>query len=78
MDYVGDPKAKTRNRAESVVRDLVGTLWVDEEDRALVKVEGHFVNSFKIGVGLVASIQKGTSFGMEHEERSMTRCGCLR
>jgi hypothetical protein len=65
VDYAGDPKAKTRNRAEEVVRDLVGTVWVDEEDRMLVKAEGHFVNSFKIGAGLVVNIQKGTSFAMQ-------------
>jgi hypothetical protein len=65
VDYAGDPKAKTRNRAESVVRDLVGTVWVDEEDRMLVKAEGHFVNAFKIGAGLMVNIQKGTSFAMQ-------------
>ena len=65
VDYAGDPKAKTRNRAEGVVRDLVGTVWVDEEDRMLVKAEGHFVNTFKIGAGLVVNIQKGTSFAMQ-------------
>ncbi len=65
VDYTGDPKAKTRNRAEEVVRDLVGTVWVDEEDRMLIKAEGHFVNAFKIGAGLVVNIQKDTSFGMQ-------------
>jgi hypothetical protein len=65
VDYVGDPKAKTRNRAEEIVRDLVGTVWVDEEDRVLVKAEGSFVNAFKIGAGLVVNIQKGTSFAMQ-------------
>lgn len=68
VDYTGDPKAKPRNQAESVIRDLVGTVWVDEQDQVLVKVEGHFVNSFKVGAGLVASIQKGTSFGMEQRK----------
>jgi hypothetical protein len=68
VDYAGDPKAKTRSRAEEVIRDLVGTLWVDEQDRALVKVEGHFLNSFKIGGGLVVNIQKGTSFGMQQRK----------
>jgi len=68
VDYAGDPKARTRNRAESVIRDLVGTVWVDEQDQVLVKVEGHFVNSFKVGAGLVANIQKGTSFGMEQRK----------
>jgi hypothetical protein len=67
-DYVGDPKAKTRNRFEEVVRDMMGTVWVDEQDRVLVKAEGHFVNNFKIGGGLVANIQKGTSFAMEQRK----------
>ncbi|GGA53216.1 hypothetical protein GCM10011507_00340 [Edaphobacter acidisoli] len=64
VDYTGDPKAKTKNRAETVFRDLVGTVWVDEQDHVLVKAEGHFVNAFKIGAGLVINIHKGTSFSM--------------
>lgn len=68
VDYAGDPKAKARDRAESVFRDLVGTVWVDEEDRVLVKAQGHFANSFKIGAGLVVNIQGGTSFSMEQRK----------
>jgi hypothetical protein len=68
VDFAGDPKAKTKNRAEDVIRDLVGTAWVDEQDKVLVKVQGHFVNAFKIGAGLVVNIQKGTSFGMEQRK----------
>ena len=51
VDYAGDPKAKTRNRAEEVVRDMLGTAWVDEQDHVLARVEGHFVNAYKIGAG---------------------------
>jgi len=65
VDYAGDPKAKTRNRAEDVIRDMAGTAWVDEQDRVLTRVEGHFVNTFKIGAGLVADIQKDTRFSMQ-------------
>jgi hypothetical protein len=68
VDFAGDPKAKTRNRGEDVIRDLVGTAWVDEQDKVLVKVQGHFLNNFKIGGGIVANIQKGTSFGMEQRK----------
>jgi hypothetical protein len=68
VDFAGDPKAKTRNRFEDVIRDLAGTAWVDEQDRMLVKAEGHFLNNFKVGGGLVASIQKGTSFSMEQRK----------
>ena len=67
-DYAGDPKAKTRNRAEEMIRDLKGTVWVDEEDKELVRTEGHFLRSFKIGGGLLANIKEGTSFGMEQRK----------
>ena len=59
VDFAGDPKAKTKNRAEEVIRDLVGTAWVDEQDKVLVKAQGHFVNNFKIGGGMVVNVRKG-------------------
>lgn len=68
IDYAGDPKAKTRNRMEDVIRDLVGTLWVDEEDRTIIKLQGHFVNAFKIGGGLLVDIRKDTNFSMEQRK----------
>jgi hypothetical protein len=68
VDFTGDPKAKTKNRFEDVIRDLAGTAWIDEQDKVLVKAQGHFVNNFKIGVGMVVNIQKGTSFAMEQKK----------
>jgi hypothetical protein len=64
VDFTGDPKAKTRNRSEDVIRDLAGTAWIDEQDHILSSVQGHFVNSFKIGAGLIANVQKDTRFAM--------------
>lgn len=68
VDYTGDPNAKTRNRMEDVIRDIAGTIWIDEQDRAIVKAEGHFLNTFKIGAGLLVNIQKGTSFAFEQQK----------
>jgi len=68
VDYVGDPKAKTRNRMEDVIRDLVGTIWVDERDKTIVKLEGRFLNAFKIGGGLLVNIRKDTSFAMTQKK----------
>ena len=68
VDYAGDPKAKTKNRFEEVIRDLAGTAWVDEQDQMLVKAQGHFLNDFKVGAGMVVSIKKGTSFSMEQRK----------
>jgi hypothetical protein len=64
VDFAGDPKAKTRNRSEDVIKDLVGTAWIDERDHVLARVEGRFANAFKIGGGLIANIQKDTRFSM--------------
>jgi hypothetical protein len=64
VDFAGDPKAKTRNSGEEVIRDLVGTAWIDEQDHVIVRVEGHFVNAFKIAGGLIADIRKDTRFSM--------------
>jgi len=64
VDYAGDPAAKTRTRFETVIRDLVGTIWVDEQDHAIVRLEGRFVNNFKIAGGLMVNIQKGLTFSL--------------
>src|SRR5271170_393522 len=68
VDFAGDPKARTKTRFEDVIRDLAGTAWVDEQDRMLVKAEGHFLNNFKVGGGLVVNVQKGTSFSMQQQK----------
>jgi hypothetical protein len=64
-DYAGDPHAKTHNASEAAIRDLVGTVWFDEQDRTLVQGEGHFLNDFKLGGGLVLNIHKGFSFSFQ-------------
>lgn len=61
-DYTGDPNAKTHNAGEAAFRNLVGTVWIDEQDRVLVRAQGHFINDFKIGAGLIADIKKGSQF----------------
>jgi hypothetical protein len=62
LDYAGDPNAKTRNETEKVFRDLVGTAWIDEQDRVLVRGQGHFLHDFKVGAGLFLNIHQGFSF----------------
>lgn len=62
VDFAGDPTAKTRNRLENMIHDLAGTAWIDEEDHVLVRTEGRFTNTFKVGLGLVANIRQGTHF----------------
>ncbi len=65
VEFAGNPSAKTRNRGEDIVRDLAGTVWLDEQDRAIRRIEVHFFNRFRIGGGLVANIRKDTSFSLD-------------
>jgi hypothetical protein len=62
LDFAGDPHAKTRNEFEGVVRDLVGTVWIDEQDHVLARAQGHFLHDFKVAGGLVLDIHQGLSF----------------
>jgi hypothetical protein len=65
-DYNGDPNAKTHTEFEKAFRDLVGTVWIDEQDRTLSRAQGHFLHDFKIGGGLVVDIKGGSSFEVRY------------
>ncbi len=65
FDFTGDPHAKTHGMAEDFSKKIGGTLWVDEKDREVSRMEVHVDDNFHVGGGLVASIQKGTTFKFE-------------
>jgi hypothetical protein len=65
FDFVGDPHAKTHGIAEDASKKLAGTIWVDEHDREVSRLDVHFDDNFHIGAGLLASIQKGSTFTFE-------------
>ncbi|MFT4114491.1 hypothetical protein [Silvibacterium sp.] len=61
FDFTGNPHAKTHGRAEDASKKLAGTIWVDEQDREVRRLEAHFDDNFHMGFGLF-SIGKGSSF----------------
>jgi hypothetical protein len=50
---------------EKVVKELAGVVWVDERAHDVARLEAYFVGDVKIGGGLLANLQKGTSFAFE-------------
>ena len=62
FDFVGDPHAKTHGMTEDISKKLSGTVWIDEKDREVARMEARIDENFKIGGGLVASVQKGSNF----------------
>ena len=64
-DFIGDPHAKSHGMAEGAARKIAGTVWVDEADREVARLEARFDDTFRVGGGFVATIQKGTSLIFE-------------
>jgi hypothetical protein len=66
FDFVGDPHARTHGRAEDASKKLAGTLWIDEQDREVRRMEAHFDDNFHMGFGLM-SVAKGSTFLFEQK-----------
>jgi hypothetical protein len=64
-DFVGDPHVKAHGLAENAARKIAGTVWIDETDREVARLEARFDDTFRIGGGFLASIHKGTSLVFE-------------
>jgi len=62
FDFAGKRDAKTHGMAEDASKKIAGTLWVDERDRQVARMEAHFTDNFHVGGGLLANVQKGSSF----------------
>jgi hypothetical protein len=62
FDFIGRKDAKTHGLAEDASKKLEGTIWIDEADRQVVHLEVRFIDNFRVAGGLVASIDKGSSF----------------
>jgi len=65
FDFVGDPHTKAHGLAENAARRIAGTVWIDEADREVSRLEAKFDDNFRIGGGFLASIHKGTSLVFE-------------
>lgn len=62
FDFAGRRDVKTHGLAEDASKKIAGTLWVDEHDQQVARMEAHFTDNFHVGAGLLANVQKGSSF----------------
>jgi hypothetical protein len=65
FDFEPNPDFKAHKLEEKVVQKLAGVVWIDEKAHDVARLEAYFVGDIKIGGGLVANLQKGTSFVFE-------------
>jgi hypothetical protein len=65
FDFEPNPEFKPHKLAEKVVHELAGVVWIDEKAHDVARLEAYFVGDFRFGGGLIANLQKGTSFVFE-------------
>jgi hypothetical protein len=65
FDFEPNPEFKPHKMGEEIVHKLAGVIWIDEKALDVVRLEAYFVGDFKIGGGILANLQKGTSFIFE-------------
>ena len=60
FDFKGDRTAEAHSLQEKAARKIEGTVWIDEADRQVARLEVEFYENFRVAGGLLASIQKGS------------------
>jgi hypothetical protein len=65
FDFEPNPEFKAHKLEEKVVQKLAGVVWIDENARDVARLEAYFVGDFRFAGGLLANLQKGTSFVFE-------------
>ena len=64
FDFAGDPRASADGMEQSAEKKSAGTIWIDQADRQVARLEVRLDDNFRVG-GVLASFQKGTSLKME-------------
>jgi hypothetical protein len=67
FDFIGRKDARTHGLVEDASKKLQGTVWVDEADRQVAHMEVSFNDNFRVAGGLLATIEKGSSFRFDQE-----------
>lgn len=65
FDFEPNPEYKPKKLEERVVKELAGVAWIDEKALDVVRLEAYFIGDLHIAGGVLANLQKGTSFVFE-------------
>src|ERR1700722_853003 len=61
FDFAGDEHAKTHGRGEDALKKVSGTIWIDEADREVSRMNATLDENYHVGFGLLASVAKGSN-----------------
>ncbi|HJZ95588.1 MAG TPA: hypothetical protein VKE70_03730, partial [Candidatus Solibacter sp.] len=66
VDMGPNPEYKPKKTIENIVQKMAGVVWIDEQARDVARLEAHFTDSAKVGAGIFASLDKGSSLVFEN------------
>jgi hypothetical protein len=61
LSYAAREDFKPTTRGGKVLKSFAGRVWIDEQDRQLVRAEGHLVDTVSFGLGVLARLHKGAT-----------------
>lgn len=64
-DFEPNPDFKPENSGEDFAHNLAGSIWVDEKDLQIARVEFQLVNAFKVAGGAFFAMKPGSRFVSE-------------
>jgi hypothetical protein len=69
FDFEPNPAFDMKNEktATKVFAKMAGVMWIDEKDKQVARLEAVLLESYKIGGGLLAKLNKGATFIAEQE-----------
>jgi hypothetical protein len=65
FDFRPRPGFKSSNRQEDLISKLVGVVWIDPEDRQVMRLEARLAEGFKMAGGLLVNLRPGAAVVME-------------
>jgi hypothetical protein len=66
-DFEPNPDFKPANSGEAFAHNLAGSIWVDEKDLQIARVEFQLVNAFKVAGGAFFAMRPGSRFVAEQD-----------
>ncbi|HEV2666764.1 MAG TPA: hypothetical protein VG324_17730, partial [Blastocatellia bacterium] len=66
-DFEPNPDFKPANSNEVFAHNLAGSIWVDEKDLQIARVEFQLVNAFKVAGGAFFAMRQGSRFVAEQD-----------
>lgn len=65
FDYRPRADFKPNNKSDEILKNLVGLIWIDPQDKVVMRIEARSTNDFKVAGGLLMNVSRGAGFVFE-------------